>query len=127
MMALACLPDPPWAILKATSWPVSAFQCLAKAGLNSWYSSRVGSYDTLTMVTWSEARPAAARSKVHAARVIKGDLSMGLPIFDLVARSERRAQTSRRTSNRSIWMMRESWTITDTDPERRPRKAFSRD
>ncbi len=43
MMERACLPEPPCDCLTLTSWPLLAFQCLAKAWLYSTYSSRVGS------------------------------------------------------------------------------------
>jgi len=52
--------------LMDTSWAVFAFQCLAKAWLNWTYSSRVGSYDTLSRVTGcccaKAPRPVPART-----------------------------------------------------------------
>src|SRR3954462_8089659 len=47
MMERACLPDPPCDCFPVTPCPVFAFHALANAWLNSTYSSRVGSYDTL--------------------------------------------------------------------------------
>ena len=51
MMDRACLPEPPCDCLMTTFSPVLAFQLVAKAVLTCWYSSRVGSYDTLSRVT----------------------------------------------------------------------------
>ena len=51
MTARACLPEPPCDWLMVTAWPVFAFQDVANAALKSWYSSRVGSYETLSSVT----------------------------------------------------------------------------
>ena len=53
--ARACLPEPPCDWLTVSVCPVLLCQCLAKAVLTSWYSSRVGSYETL-----SSFRPAGA-------------------------------------------------------------------
>ncbi|MNY50856.1 hypothetical protein D3C86_1863990 [compost metagenome] len=63
------MPEPPWDCWMVTaSWPW-ACQCWLKAVLNSLYSSRVGSYDTLSRVVCActaalRDRPAmAARAK----------------------------------------------------------------
>ena len=51
MTERACLPEPPCDCRIVTFSLAFACQCLANAGLNSWYSSRVGSYETLSSVT----------------------------------------------------------------------------
>src|SRR5689334_6865044 len=58
----ACLPEPPCDCLIATFSPAFACQYLANAGLKSWYSSRVGSYDALRIVTsaWADVETTSA-------------------------------------------------------------------
>jgi hypothetical protein len=60
-----------------TSCPVLAFQCFVKAALYSTYSSRVGSYDTLSSVTgafaWANA-VTLGRDKAAAAAAARGIL-----------------------------------------------------
>ena len=51
--ARACDPEPPCDCLISTSCPVRRFHSWANAALMSLYSSRVGSYDTLSSVTFS--------------------------------------------------------------------------
>src|SRR4051812_40296115 len=69
MIERACLPEPPCDCLTVTSCPVFAFHAFAKAWLNSTYSSRVGSYDTLSSVTGfccataRDSVPARARAR----------------------------------------------------------------
>src|SRR5262249_21606153 len=58
--ALACPPDPPCDFLIVTVWPVFAFEYLTNAALNSWYNSRVGSYDTFNSVCAQADVPNAA-------------------------------------------------------------------
>ena len=50
MTARAWPPEPPCDCLIVTVWPLFAFQYLMKAALKSWYSSRVGSYETFSSV-----------------------------------------------------------------------------
>src|SRR5689334_9613363 len=66
----ACLPEPPWDCRTVTSWPVFPFQYPANALLYSSYSSRVGSYDTLSSVTGLGA-PCAAAGTAAAARALR--------------------------------------------------------
>src|SRR6476620_4312850 len=47
----ACLPEPPCDWLMVTACPFFTFHWAANAALTAWYSSRVGSYDTLSSVT----------------------------------------------------------------------------
>ena len=75
MTERACLPEPPCDWLIFTSWPVLPFQYFANAALKSTYSSRVGSYDTLSSVTESAAcavrrRPVTATIAASAAAPI---------------------------------------------------------
>src|SRR5437773_10347368 len=75
MTERACFPEPPCDWLTVTASPAFAFQCFANAWLNSWYSSRVGSYETLSSVTSAPAARAgatpgeAAASSSSAARI----------------------------------------------------------
>ena len=59
MTARTCLPEPPCDWLTVTSWPVFAFQAVANAVFTSWYSSRVGSYDTFSSDTGDAASSTA--------------------------------------------------------------------
>ena len=49
-----------------SSSPVLAFQTAANAALKSWYSSRVGSYDTLSIDTFFAATGVTAAAAVNA-------------------------------------------------------------
>ena len=66
--ARACAPEPPCDCLISTSCPVRRFHSWANAALMSLYSSRVGSYDTLSSVTFScaAAVPADGRERARA-------------------------------------------------------------
>src|SRR5262245_42761101 len=57
MTARACAPDPPCDCLTVTACPVWSRQCFANARSNSAYSSRVGSYETLSKSTALGAVP----------------------------------------------------------------------
>ena len=61
--ARACAPEPPCDCLISTSCPVRRFHSCANAALMSLYSSRVGSYDTLSSVTFSCARGRSGRGR----------------------------------------------------------------
>jgi hypothetical protein len=76
MTERAWRPEPPCDCLMVTSCPVLPFQYLAKAALNSTYSSRVGSYDTFSRVTgagWANAL-APHRAKAGVVAAARGNL-----------------------------------------------------
>src|SRR2546425_10744092 len=93
--ARACLLDPPCDWFTTTLAPVFSFQYLANAALKSWYSSRVGSYETFRSFTSARAvpassPPAAARATTHRTGFLFSiALSMVRGFMGIVPRSER--------------------------------------
>ncbi len=69
MTERAWAPEPPWEARTVTVSPVLAFHSLAKAASIARYSSRVGSYETLSSVCalTGAGAPASARSEAPAA------------------------------------------------------------
>ena len=69
MTALACFPEPPCDCFTERSWEVFCFHCLAKALLKSWYSSRVGSYETFSNSVFAKtlAGDSSPKARITAA------------------------------------------------------------
>ena len=72
----ACLPEPPCDWLTSSVCPVFCFHCAPNALLTSWYSSRVGSYDTFSSFTCACATPAPSTSAAAAAITVNFSLVM---------------------------------------------------
>ena len=72
--ARACPPEPACDCLMLIVCPVFPFQYLTNAALKSWYSSRVGSYETLSS-DWAAAVVPSAASVTPSARTRRVDLN----------------------------------------------------
>src|SRR4051812_28982544 len=97
MTARACLPEPPCDWRMVTSCPVFSFQYRANCWLKSSYSSRVGSYDTLSRVTglpppWATAGAAPmlrARSMIDPETASRLRMVVCVPLKESRSGSER--------------------------------------
>ena len=81
MTERACRPEPPCDCLMVTVSPVFFFQYALKDLLKSTYSSRVGSYDTLSKVTSAACARLAAAADEDGAR--EGKQQSALPDSDV--------------------------------------------
>src|SRR5918994_2015097 len=86
--ARACFDEPPCDCWKVTALPVFACQCFAKAALKSWYSSRVGSYETLSR-SCAPAGTARTAARARAAIIRNADMRN----MDGSSRAERTARS----------------------------------
>src|SRR6185295_1099710 len=93
MTARDCLLEPPWDCWTSTALPLFCRQYLLNAALKSWYSSRVGSYETLSSVrSAAEAEPASPARATAAARFLMKAFMIPFP----------RLETDLRTKEESV-------------------------